>query len=790
MDAPEAGCIGAADRGLADAVREESMKKIVPEYEFTAEERARVRALASACGLHELTAAILYSRGIDTPEKAERFLSPSAKYFLSPFLMRGMRELTDAIAEVRASGGLVAVYGDYDADGIGAAAILLSALRRFGVRAVAHVPERAEGYGMSVSSLEKIIDEYAPSLIVTVDCGVSNRAEAEYIKSRGVRVIVTDHHELPERLPDCTVVNPKLADDYPYDNLCGAGVAFKIACALLGKDAYDLLDIAAVSTVADSVPLTGENRDIVFEGLRRINKNPRAALKYLLASKKDAVDAQTLAFTVAPRINAAGRMGDAQSALRLLTSEDEKEVYDLAVRLNAFNAERQQVCDEVYKSARAKLAEGGAYDDAILLYGEDWSQGLIGIVAARLAEEFNRPVVLFAEKDGLLKGSARTVENVNVYEALRACAEHLEAFGGHAQAAGVTVRKENFEALRAAMNAYIRGKYATEDFQPSFAVCAQEMPSAELVRELERLEPCGVGNKKPLFAVSAGSVAASPLKEGSPHVAFRAEGTELVWFGGGRSRELLSCDVPKEIVFECGLSRFRGTESVRGIVRDVLCAQEGGACTELYLFRAALRRLAAKPVQVNAVYESAEKIERRIAAAREACRYGLLLLGGERVPAPLAGVCEGLEGELFRLAAPNVGNALVLTPAADEDFSMYREVVFLETPADFHIASLGGRTVYVNADAPCTLFDGLDTSREALAAVYRAVRAGVAGEDSVSAALAQEEFPPRQFVFAAEVFAELGLVRTGGGMLRAAGGKRTELAKSAIYRAAAERGNV
>lgn len=354
----------------------------------------------------------------------------------------------------------------------------------------------------------------------------------------------------------------------------------------------------------------------------------------------------------------------------------------------------------------------------------------------------------------------------------------------------MTVRKENFEALRAAMNAYIRGKYATEDFQPSFAVCAREMPSAELVRELERLEPCGVGNKKPLFAVSAGSVAASPLKEGSPHVAFRAEGTELVWFGGGRSRELLSCDVPKEIVFECGLSRFRGTESVRGIVRDVLCAQEGGACTELYLFRAALRRLAARPVQVNAVYESAEKIERRIAAAREACRYGLLLLGGERVPAPLAGVCEGLEGELFRLAAPNVGNALVLTPAADEDFSMYREVVFLETPADFHIASLGGRTVYVNADAPCTLFDGLDTSREALAAVYRAVRAGVAGEDSVSAALAQEEFPPRQFVFAAEVFAELGLVRIGGGMLRAAGGKRTELAKSAIYRAAAERGNV
>ena len=323
------------------------MKKIVPEFMFTEEEQARVRALASACGIHELTARILFSRGADTPEKVRMFLSPSAKNFLSPFLMRGMRELTDAVGEVKAHGGLIAVYGDYDADGIGAAAILLTALRRSGVRAVAHVPERADGYGMSVASLEKIIDGNAPELIITVDCGVSNRAEVDYIKSRGVRVIVTDHHELPDVLPDCVVINPKLADEYPYDNLCGAGVAFKVACALHGEKAYDLLDLAAVSTVADSVPLTGENRDIVAEGLRRINRAPRPALKYLLASRKDAVDAQTLAFTVAPRINAAGRMGDAQSALRLLTGEDEKEIYDLAVRLNAFNAERQQVCDEV-----------------------------------------------------------------------------------------------------------------------------------------------------------------------------------------------------------------------------------------------------------------------------------------------------------------------------------------------------------------------------------------------------------------------------------------------------------
>ena len=763
------------------------MKKILRECEFSEEQLKNIRALASACGIREFTAKILFSRGIDTPEKAARFLSPSKKHFLSPFLMRGMKELVGALTDAKNAGATVAVFGDYDADGICASSILSAALKEFGVHGVAYIPERAEGYGMNREALAKIIDECAPALIVSVDCGISNREEVEYIKSRGVRVIVTDHHELPDELPDCTIVNPKLKDDYPYDNLCGAGVAFKVACALLGEKAYSLLDFAAIATVADSVPLTGENRDIVFEGLRRINKKPRPALKYLLATKKDEVCAQTLAFTIAPRINAAGRMGDAQSALRLLTGEDEKEIYDLAVRLNAFNAERQQVCDEVYKSARRRLAEGGAYDDAILLYGEDWSQGLIGIVAARLAEEFNRPVVLFAEKDGVLKGSARTVESVNVYEALRACSQYLEAFGGHAQAAGVTVRKENFEALRAAMNRYVRETYAREDFLPSFSVCAHEAPDLELAKELERLEPCGVGNKKPLFSVTASSVAASRLKEGSPHVSFRTDGTELVWFGGGRSLELLSCDLPKEVVFECGVSRFRGSESVRGIVRDVLCAQGGGESTALYAFRSCLLRLAAAPADVHPVYESAESLRARILAAREGCRYGLLLLGGERVPASLAGACAGLDTELFRLASPNVGNALLLAPSPEEDLSMYRDVVFLEQPADFHFPSLAGKTVYVNADAPCTLFDGLDVSRAAMAEVYRAIRTGVAGDGSVAAASAQNVCPPRQFVFAAEVFAELGLVRVSGGRLRAVPGKKTELTKSAIYRAAAEK---
>ena len=765
------------------------MTKIVPEYTFTQEQNTAVQAVASACGLHEVTARILVSRGVDTPEKAKRFLSPSREHFLSPFLMRGMRELVEAVKEVKGEGGSIAVFGDYDADGIGAASILVTALRRFGVACSAYIPERAEGYGMSVAALEKIIDERRPDLIVTVDCGVSNREEVAYIRSRGVRVIVTDHHELPPQLPDCVVVNPKLDDDYPYDNLCGAGVAFKIACALLGEKAYSLLDLAAVSTVADSVPLMGENRDIVAEGLRLINTRPREALKCLLATKKEEITAQTLAFTVAPRINAAGRMGDAGSALRLFTSTDRAEIYDLSCRLNAFNLERQAICDEVYRSAKERIAGEGAYRNVIMLADDSWNPGIIGIVAARLAEEFNRPAILFVRHGDYCKGSARTIENINIYEALKACSAHIAEFGGHAQAAGVNVRCDEFEALAQALDAYIGAHYTPADFEPSIAVCeeAGDWFGLSFAKELERLEPFGVGNKRPLFSVSAGQIPARRLKEGSPHLSLQAGGVELIWFGGEGALPLLSADVGKTLLFECNISRFRGQESVRGIVRDVLCAQGGGESTALYAFRSRLLRLAAAPADVHPVYESAESLRARILAAREGCRYGLLLLGGERVPASLAGACSGLDTELFRLASPNVGNALLLAPSPEEDLSMYRDVVFLEQPADFHFPSLAGKTVYVNADAPCTLFDGLDVSRAAMAEVYRAIRTGVAGDGSVAAASAQNVCPPRQFVFAAEVFAELGLVRVSGGRLHAVPGKKTELTKSAIYRAAAEK---
>ena len=764
------------------------MKKITAEYRYTAEQLNRVRELANACGLREITAKILFSRGIDTPEKAKRFLSPSKANFLSPFLMRGMRELKAAVDEVKERDGLVAVFGDYDADGIGAASILLAALKQYGVRAYARIPERSEGYGMSVETLREIIDGQSPDLIVTVDCGVSNREEVEYIKSRGVRVVVTDHHELPDVLPDCVVVNPKLEDDYPYDNLCGAGVAFKIACALLGEAAYPLLDLAAVSTVADSVPLVGENRDIVYEGLKLINSRPRPALKHLLAGKKDEITAQSLAFTVAPRVNAAGRMGDANSALKLFTAEKESDIYDLACRLNEFNIERQQVCDEVYRSAKEQIArEGGAYGNIIMLCDESWSTGLVGIVAARIAEEFNRPAILFVKRGDMLKGSARTIETVNIYEALKSCSEYIEEFGGHAQAAGVNVRAENFELLKRAMDDYLGETYTQEDFAPVLHVCEEIECKMDigLVRELELLEPCGVGNKKPLFSLAAGGLSARRLKDGSPHIAIKTDVLELVWFGGEKALPLLESDIPKRLVFECGISKFRGEESARGLVRDMVCGGELDESARLYCFRNDLLRLKESAPVLSVLYEGEEDLRRRLRAARAACGYGLLAVCSEDIPPQFADDVRGLDVDLFRPGARNAGNAVLVSPAPDAEVGLYRDILFLDRPADFNIAALAGKKIVVNREV-CgyNSIAQLETSREVMGELYRALRSGLKGEDSVSAALsAQTGFAPRQVIFAVEVFSELGLFRFEKGRLSAVKGKKTELNRSRIYTA-------
>lgn len=766
------------------------MKKIVPEYTFTEAQLNAVARLSRETGLTEHIVRILYARGVDTVEAIRKFMHPSRKNFLSPFLMKGMREAAEMIAAARDEGKTVAVFGDYDADGICASAIMYHALREYGIEANVYVPERSDGYGLSVEAVDKIFEDCQPELFITVDCGISCAAEAQYIYELGADVIVTDHHELPETLPDCVVVNPKLKDDYPYDNLCGAGVAFKLACALLGEEAYKYLDFAALATVADSVPLLGENRDIVTEGLRLINSRPRSCFAALLGKTYDNVTAQNLAFTVAPRINAAGRMGDAQAAFRLFTSVDESEILELAAKLSAYNAERQKYCDELYASAKAKLRKKGAYGNVIMLSDESWNAGFVGIVAARLAEEYNRPALLFVHNGDMLKGSARSIESINIYAALRNCSEYIEEFGGHAQAAGINLKEENFDKLEAALGAEIARTHTAEDFEQRICVSEEisEPFPEKFARELEAMEPYGVGHRRPLFCLSAEKCQARPLKFLSPHLSVKSGYIELIYFSGAKNLRLVESDVKKQFIFEADISRFRGREYVRGIVRDLLYDGRTGREISGSIFSNSVARAYSPPVGVDAEELTAAQIGELIERKKKECAYGLCLIASDRRTLRFYDDLDGFGCDLFYPSSRNLANELIVSPAPDAEIGGYRDFVFLDTPSDFNIAELEGRHVYVNGEiCGYKMLAGLDTRRESLLEIFSALRREAASlnggtAEELALACGALGFDSREFIFALNVFEELGLVAFSEGHLTVYRGIKADLNDSAIYR--------
>ncbi len=766
------------------------MKKIVPEYSFTEEQLNTIAVLARKVGLTEQITRILYARGVDSVEKIRRFMAPSAKNFLDPFLMKGMKEAVELITQARDEGRTVAVFGDYDADGICASAIMYHALRDFGIDAHIYVPERADGYGLSMEAIDRIFEDCNPELFITVDCGISCAEEAQYVYELGSDVIVTDHHELPEVLPDCIIVNPKLEDDYPYDNLCGAGVAFKVACALIGEQAYQYLDFAALATVADSVPLLGENRDIVTEGLKLFNGKLRSCFSMLVGKTYDGVTAQTLAFTVAPRVNAAGRMGDAQAAYRLFIAEDESEIYDLATKLCAYNIERQKCCDELYASAKKKLLEKGAYGNVIMLADESWNSGFVGIVAARIAEEYNRPALLFVHNGDMLKGSARSIESINIFLALKACSAHIEEFGGHAQAAGINIRVDKFEDLERALNEEIGSTYTAEDFAQTLPV-SEEITSPvgeKFAEELAKMEPYGVGHRKPLFFVSAGATSARPVKEMSPHLSVKSDFIDLMYFSGAKNLRIIESDVKKQFVFEITLSKFRGRKSVKGYVKELLYDGRTGRAAAESIFANALARSGAQEISLQTEILSTKEIQELIAQKRAECAYGLCLIAADRRTLKFYEGLEELGCDLFYPSTRNLSNQLIVSPATDADLSGFRDFIFLDTPADFNLTALEGRQVCVNGEI-CGYkpFESLDTARESLLTIYAALRREVAslrGENAEDLTNVCDGlgFDRKQFLFALRVFEELGLVAFEGGRLTVYRGVKAELSNSPVYR--------
>ena len=506
-----------------------------------------VRRAMEADGVSPLAAMALCARGLDTPEKARAFLDAGRGRLADPFLMRDMDKATARVRLALDRGETVAVYGDYDVDGITSTCLLTHFLRREGGTVIPYIPDRLEeGYGVNREALAAL-RERGVSLVVTVDCGITAVEEAACAAGLGMDLVITDHHECKEVLPAAAaVVDPRRSDcPYPFKSLAGVGVALKLALALGGPDREGELleryaDLAAVGTVADVMSLTGENRTIVRLGLDALARTERPGLRALLREagmEEKPLTAMAVGYTLAPRINASGRMGCAGLAGELLLTDDPARGEELARQLCQLNRERQAIEGDIYAQCEAMaraLPRQRRY--ALVLSGEHWHQGVVGIVASRLAEKYACPAFMICLQDGKGKGSCRSYAGFNLFAALERCAPLLEGFGGHELAAGFTIREENIPAFADAMNEYVRSVTGGEEMVSVLDVDGvvedPDLLTLENVEGLDLLEPCGSGNPRPVFALTGCTVTSLSEVGGGRHL-------KLKLAAGGRTLDAI-----------------------------------------------------------------------------------------------------------------------------------------------------------------------------------------------------------------------------------------------------------
>ena len=462
----------------------------------------------TAAGYSPQLARLLAMRGVHTPEEARRFLNPSMDDLSEPKAIYGMEAALETIRGAMERGAKIVVYGDYDVDGVCATTILTQALRAHGAKATYRIPSRhSEGYGLNAEAVREIAAEY--ELLITVDCGITSVAEAALTRELGLKLIVTDHHEPPERLPQADALVDPLLGAGCGRGLCGAGVALKIVQGLWGLEAAEpLVELAALATVADMVPLTGENRAIVSLGLRQLQKTTRPGLREMMSlSGLDgkAVNAGHIGFQIAPRLNAGGRLGDSNRCVEMLLTDDAALGARIARELDETNAERQRLEAAIVREADRQVAGSADFlrDKVLIAVGEGWNRGVVGLAAGRLTEKYAWPSIVFSREDGMCTGSARSVPGVNIHAVLSRCQDLYERFGGHAMAAGLTLKAEYMDEFRRRVNEAAEELAEPDAYIPSvlydFDLPLREV-TCELAEDLGRLAPNGIGNPAPVLA--------------------------------------------------------------------------------------------------------------------------------------------------------------------------------------------------------------------------------------------------------------------------------------------------
>ncbi len=750
-----------------------------------------IEEISKKYNISPIVCELLSSRKIESEKDLNKFLNPDDSCFYDPYKLKNMDKLVKRIRQAMTKKEKVLIFGDYDVDGVSATAILVKYFMSKDFYVDYYLPNRyIDGYGLTIDTVKMIKERFSPDLIITVDCGISCAKEVDFAKTLGIEIAVTDHHDIPDVIPSGIVVNAKLdGQEYPFKYLCGTGLAFKIVQALEGLVvAKEYLGIASIATIADIVPLLDENRAIVKIGMRDYESNLPLGVKMLFEQNKLPMNASStdIAFRLAPKINAAGRMGDASVALNLYIKTDKILLKNTIDKLEEMNVERQALCSKVYDDAISRLENINISNyNAIVFSSPNWDSGILGIVAAKLANEFNRPTVLFSEVDGFLKGSARSVADIDIYSAISSQKEVLETFGGHKMAAGLTIKKSNFNNFLTNLNAFLSQNYSPKDFI-STKNYDKELKLSQidlkLVEDLEILEPCGCDNPKPVFDIVLPETASiSTMPKHPTHITMNAENLSIIAFNSYKYLSLLRTTQNRHMQIELQENSFKGKRSVKGIVKgistgEIVKAQDGDLLRGIYL-----KQLFFNEDKYKASLYFKKNLKTFIEKAKDDY-FGWLFVCSTFES--YNNFCKLLDYKMshymFEIISNSGLNAVVLSPNSFKNFGSYKNIIFVDAILDKgYLSEVGKHTnarlfVPRDARADMKIVDGLKFDRQTFADCFRELSVFSSRQLNfnndyelykqlfASKEPKQKNMPFKQFVFCLSVFIDLGIFEIVG----------------------------
>lgn len=522
---------------------------------------------------------LILSKGYQTKKDIVAYLEPQHFSYHDPYKLKGMKQAVSMIQEAIRLNKKITVLGDYDTDGICSTAIMYKYFEHVNVNINYFLPNRfLDGYGLTMDTVDKIWEQYKPDLLITVDCGISSYAEIEYAKQKGMQVIVTDHHEIPEILPDSVVIDPKQKDQsYPFKELCGAGVALKLVQALAGKEfASGLESIAAFATVADIVPLVDENRAIVYRGLKSYQQTlPKGVLKLIDKLKIKQLQASDISMRVAPKINTAGRMGNADIAFQLFIQDDDTFLKNQIIKLDKLNEVRVSDGAEIYEDALDMLSTQNVSDlKAIVLYKPDWNGGVLGIVCARLVEKYNKPVCLLSRVENEYKGSMRSIETIDIYKQLTKLSDILIRFGGHSQAGGLSIKEKDLPEFAKRLNENLEQDFNEKSFKTNkyYDLDLNKITlNTAFFKQLQLLEPFGFGNEKPIFKLTFNNARIMRMKNHPQHLRVKIDSLDMVAWNFGARLEHIKTNSNKDVLLELnGEYDFHGKTYINATIKNMI----------------------------------------------------------------------------------------------------------------------------------------------------------------------------------------------------------------------------